>query len=72
VSFRSGLLFWAGVFFGGAVDHAILALKRADRTPYGLKASVAGNWALAALDAAAAAAFYAAHRAVRRAGPGDG
>jgi len=36
-------LFCSGVFFGGAVDHSILALKGADRTPYGLKSSVAGN-----------------------------
>jgi hypothetical protein len=59
---RSGRLFLAGVFFGGAVDHAILALKRDDRTPYGFKAGVVGNWALAGLDTAVAAAFYAAHR----------
>lgn len=63
---RSGLLFWAGVFFGGAVDHAVLALKRVDRTPYGFKAGVAGNWALAALDAAVAAALYRAHRQAAR------
>jgi hypothetical protein len=64
---RSGPLFLAGVFFGGAVDHAILALRRADHTPYGFKAGVVGNWAFAALDAAAAAALYAAHRRAARA-----
>jgi hypothetical protein len=55
-------LFCSGLFFGGAVDHAILALKREDRTPYGLRSGVAGNWALAALDAALASAFYLLHR----------
>jgi hypothetical protein len=55
-------LFCSGVFFGGAVDHAILALKRVDRTPYGLKRGVVGNWAFAATDALLAAGFYELHR----------
>ena len=55
-------LFCSGVFFGGAVDHSILALKRADQTPYGLKSGVAGNWMFAALDALAAAGFYLLYR----------
>jgi hypothetical protein len=55
-------LFCSGAFFGGAVDHSILALKGEARTPYGLRTSVAGNWVLAALDALAAAGFYALHR----------
>jgi hypothetical protein len=63
----SSLLFCAGVFFGGAVDHAILALKRGERTRYGFKAGVAGNWAFAALDAAVAAALYTAYRRGARA-----
>jgi hypothetical protein len=61
---RSGkaALFCSGIFFGGAVDHAVLALRRDARTPYGVRAGVAANWALAALDTAVAAAFYLAHR----------
>jgi hypothetical protein len=50
------------VFFGGAIDHAILALKRSDRTPYGVAAGVGGNWLLAALDLALAGTMYALHR----------
>jgi hypothetical protein len=55
-------LFGSGIFFGGAIDHAILAMKRSERTPYGVPAGVAGNWLLAALDSALAGAFYALHR----------
>jgi hypothetical protein len=54
--------FLAGVFFGGALDHAILALRRAEHTPYGLRADVQSNWAFAALDLALALAAYAAAR----------
>jgi hypothetical protein len=55
-------LFCSGIFFGGALDHAILALRGADRTPYGVKSSVKGNYLLAALDALLAGACYALHR----------
>ncbi len=55
-------LFCSGVFAGGAVDHTILALKRADRTPYGVRSGVAGNWLLAILDGLAAAVLYASAR----------
>ena len=58
----SAALFCSGVFFGGAVDHAILALKRAEQTPYGVKSGPAGNWAFAALDALLAGACYALYR----------
>ena len=59
-------LFRSGIFFGGAVDHAILALKRVERTPYGFRSGVAGNSALAALDALLAAAFYVLHHRWQR------
>ena len=59
-------LFCSGIFFGGAVDHAFLALKRVERTPYGFRSGVAGNWALAALDALLAAAFYVLHDRAQR------
>jgi hypothetical protein len=55
-------LFCSGVFAGGAIDHAILALKRRPHTPYGIRTSAAGNWILAALDAALSLAAYALYR----------
>jgi hypothetical protein len=55
-------LFLSGLFFGGALDHAILALKGETRTPYGVAAGVRGNWAFAALDAALALAAYRVSR----------
>jgi hypothetical protein len=60
-------LFTSGIFFGGAVDHVILALKRSEHTPYGVRSGVAGNWWLAALDTAIAATGYVLHR--RLSGP---
>jgi hypothetical protein len=36
-------LFLSGLFFGGAVDHAILGLSGSGVTPYGMRAGVAGN-----------------------------
>jgi hypothetical protein len=55
-------LFCSGVFAGGAIDHAILALWRKQHTPYGIRTTAAGNWLLAAFDAALALAAYAFHR----------
>ena len=43
-------LFASGIFFGGALDHVILAAIRRDVTPYGVKAGVSGNWLFAAAD----------------------
>jgi hypothetical protein len=57
-------LFCSGVFVGGAIDHAILAMKGSERTLYGVSVGVAGNWLLASLDSALAGAFYALHRRV--------
>jgi hypothetical protein len=54
-------IFCSGVFFGGAIDHAILALKRSHRSPYGLAVGVRGNWLLALVDAALAGILYARH-----------
>jgi hypothetical protein len=62
------VLFLAGMFAGGAIDHLILAMKREVNTPYGLRVGVMGNGLLALLDAAAAVAACAAHRRTRRAG----
>jgi len=58
------LLFLSGLFFGGALDHAILAAKRSSRTPYGMEVGVAGNWAFAGLDLALAVTMTA--RALHR------
>jgi hypothetical protein len=54
-------LFLSGLFFGGALDHVILALKRSELTPYGIRSGVRGNWGLAALDGALAAVLYLLH-----------
>jgi hypothetical protein len=43
-------LFLSGLFFGGAIDHAILALTRSEHTPYGARVGIRGNWAFAGLD----------------------
>lgn len=51
-----------GIFLGGALDHILLALAGSRRTPYGLRAGVAGNWLLAAVDAGLALWFYRRHR----------
>jgi hypothetical protein len=55
-------LFCSGVFAGGAIDHAILAVKRRLHTPYGIRTTSAANWLLAAFDAALALAAYAFYR----------
>lgn len=60
-------LFLSGLFFGGAVDHLILALMNSPLTPYGLKLGVIGNWGLAALDLVLAALLYALHHSLEAA-----
>lgn len=51
-------LFLSGLFFGGAIDHAILALLRSKHTPYGARVGVKGNWAFAGLDLVIAIVGY--------------
>jgi hypothetical protein len=58
-------VFSSGVFFGGAADHAILAMMRRSITPYGVKAGVRGNWLFAGSDLVAAAVLYGVHRQAR-------
>lgn len=58
MSMKNTSLFLSGFFFGGAVDHLILALLRFPYTAYGFKWGVVGNWFLAALDATIAALLY--------------
>lgn len=54
-------LFASGVFFGGAVDHAILVAMRRDVTPYGVKAGVSGNVVFAIADLIVAGVLYRIH-----------
>jgi hypothetical protein len=58
MNWRQASLFFAGFFFGGALDHAILGLMNSPLTPYGARWGVAANWLLAAFDVALAAVLY--------------
>jgi len=62
MNWRKLALFLSGLFFGGAIDHVILALKNSSLTPYGLHLGVIGNWVLATLDLVLAAILFALHR----------
>jgi hypothetical protein len=55
---RSLALFLSGFFFGGAVDHFILALMNSPRTPYGVEWGVGGNWLLGLVDLLLTLACY--------------
>ncbi len=55
-------LFGSGIFFGGAVDHIILAAKESEITPYGVHSGIMGNWALAGFDFGLAVSLYVLHR----------
>jgi hypothetical protein len=55
-------IFLSGLFFGGAIDHAILAAAGRHDTPYGVDVRVAGNWGMAGLDLALAVLFWQGHR----------
>jgi hypothetical protein len=63
------VLLVAGIFLGGAIDHAILALKRSPLSPYQLRVGVAGNWAFALVDLTVVAC---ALRIALRTRPGTG
>ena len=56
------VLFASGLFFGGAIDHAILASLGRGVTPYGYELGVAGNWMMSVLDLAVSAGLYRLHR----------
>jgi hypothetical protein len=56
------MLFMSGFFFGGFVDHAILAAAGLEMTPFGVQAGIGGNWILAGLDAGLAVLLYRLHR----------
>lgn len=55
-------LFASGFFFGGAVDHVILALMDSNVTPYGIHSGIIGNWLLASLDAGLTIFLYILYR----------
>jgi hypothetical protein len=55
-------LFLSGFFFGGFVDHGVLAVTGFETTPFGVHAGVVGNWIFAGLDAGLAALLYGLHR----------
>ena len=64
--FAKASLFLSGVFFGGALDHVLLALRGEAETHYGLQAGVAGNWAFAVFDLAVTTGLYLLHRQLER------
>ena len=55
-------LFLSGLFFGGAIDHVILALLHSERTPYGARVGIKGNWTFAGLDFFLAVLGYVLYR----------
>ena len=59
-------LFVSGLFFGGAIDHGILASLGRPVTPYGWESGVMGNWLLAGLDLVIAAGLYGFHQSQER------
>jgi len=59
-------LFLSGLFFGGAIDHVILAVMGSDITPYGVRSGRGGNWALAGLDLGLTVLLYFAHRRLEK------
>jgi hypothetical protein len=59
-------VFFAGLFFGGAIDHMILAAAGRTTTPYGIEVGVVGNVALAGLDFLLTLGSWFAHRWLER------
>ncbi|HLF54031.1 MAG TPA: hypothetical protein VI544_02520 [Candidatus Nanoarchaeia archaeon] len=51
-------LFLSGVFFGGAIDHLILAMMNYPLTPYGVELGITGNWMLFVFDAVIALLLF--------------
>jgi hypothetical protein len=55
------VLLLSGVFFGGAMDHAIRAALGYDTTPYGYRSGIRGNLVFGAVDLFIAVVLYRAH-----------
>ena len=72
MNWRKISLFLSGLFFGGAIDHVILALMKSPLTPYGVDLGVIGNWGLAVLDLVLAALLYLLHRVLESRSLSDG
>ena len=47
---------------GGAIDHAILALLRSERTTYGARVGIRGNWGFVGMDFVIAVWGYVLYR----------
>lgn len=62
MNWQKTALFLSGLFFGGAIDHAILAVKGSETTPYGVRSGIIGNWALAGVDLSLAIILYVLDR----------
>lgn len=67
MSIAKAALFLSGLFFGGLIDHVILALAGFETTPFGVAAGVMGNWLFAGLDAGIAALLLMLHLRLERA-----
>lgn len=59
---RTSALFLSGLFFGGAIDHGILAAMGSPLTPYGVNVGVRGNWLMTLLDVGVTLAFFVLYR----------
>ena len=55
------MLFLSGLFFGGAIDHLILAGMGSKYTPYGVRSGRSGNLLLAIVDGSLAILLYLLH-----------
>jgi hypothetical protein len=54
-------LFVSGIFFGGSIDHVVLAVMNSALSPLGLEVGALGNWLFGILDAVIAVCLYVVH-----------
>jgi hypothetical protein len=59
-------IFLSGLFFGGAIDHVILAFAGRSDTPYGVPVGTFGNWVMATLDLLLTVVLWNAPRLLRQ------
>jgi hypothetical protein len=55
--------FLSGLFFGGAMDHSILALRKKKTTPNDVKVGVKGNWLVSLFDVFLAVLLFSHYHA---------
>ena len=72
MNWRKFSLFLSGLFFGGAIDHFVLAIMKSPLTPYGVNFGVIGNWGFAVLDLVFAALLYSLHQVLESRKHSDG